>query len=162
MKKLEQYSRAINDDTKVIEIAPISVMTILSEETFIPNWKNNQKAIDDYSKAINLQPSCANFYTNRANAYNKMQMPQKAIDDYSKAIILEFKDADYYYRGKTYLALGQYKKAISDYNTIINRDLDSDNPFPYEGRGNAYQQLGQTKRAALDFEHAISYQAACT
>jgi tetratricopeptide (TPR) repeat protein len=56
-------------------------------------------------------------------------------------------------RGNAYIDLGQYQRAIEDYNEAIC--LNPDYAPTYNNRGNAYIGLGQYQRAIEDYNKAI-------
>ncbi|MCH7521715.1 MAG: tetratricopeptide repeat protein, partial [Candidatus Marinimicrobia bacterium] len=60
-----------------------------------------------------------------------------------------------------YAYLGQYPRAIEDYDQAIR--LDADYADAYNNRGNAYDKLGQRERAIQDWRKAceLGYQPAC-
>ena len=56
-------------------------------------------------------------------------------------------------RGIAYADLGQYQRAIEDYNEAIR--LKPDYAMAYSNRGIAYSKLGQYQRAIEDYNKAI-------
>ncbi|MDP7085880.1 MAG: tetratricopeptide repeat protein [Dehalococcoidia bacterium] len=71
------------------------------------------------------------------------------------AIRLDPDDAlAYNNRGNAYYYLGEYQRAIQDYDKAIQ--LDPDYRMAYFNRGNAYDDLGQYQRAIQDYDKACS------
>jgi tetratricopeptide (TPR) repeat protein len=56
-------------------------------------------------------------------------------------------------RGKVYLAMHDYDRAIADFNEAIQ--LDPKNAFTFYDRGNAYRAKGDHDRAIQDYDQAI-------
>ena len=56
-------------------------------------------------------------------------------------------------RGLSYSDLGQYRRAIEDYDKAI--ELDPNDATAYYNRGLTYRRLGQYRRAIEDFDKAI-------
>jgi len=56
-------------------------------------------------------------------------------------------------RGRSYMGLGQYDRAIADFNKAT--ELDPTYIFAYNNRGNTYIVLGQFERAMPDLDRAI-------
>lgn len=59
----------------------------------------------------------------------------------------------YYHRGNSYVKLGQYERAIADYNQAI--EIDSEDAEAYNNRGNSYNGLNQYEHAIEDLNKAI-------
>nr|WP_071591342.1 tetratricopeptide repeat protein [Xenococcus sp. PCC 7305] len=56
----------------------------------------------------------------------------------------------YSHRGNSYNNLGEYQKAIADYNEAIR--LDSQHANAYYGRGNSYGKIGDKQTAIQNFQ----------
>lgn len=77
------------------------------------------------------------------------------IELLSQVIVQAPRYADaYHYRADAYLALGDTRRAILDYNRVIS--LRPKDPLRYYARGLAYQQLGEPASALADFSKAVS------
>jgi len=63
--KLEDYTGAIQDYTKVIELNQNMPVLILTEEMAKDGIKDHKGAIEDYNKAIELNPKNAAAFNNR-------------------------------------------------------------------------------------------------
>ncbi len=59
----------------------------------------------------------------------------------------------YLFRGDAYAGLGQYARAIQDYDEAIR--LDPNEEMNFDARGKAYDHLGQYTRAIQDYDEAI-------
>jgi tetratricopeptide (TPR) repeat protein len=62
-------------------------------------------------------------------------------------------DDDYKRRGYAYFALGEYEKAIKDYDTAIK--LDPNIREYYKERGYVYYAMGEYEKAVIDYNTAI-------
>jgi len=84
----------------------------------------------------------------------KFTDPGKVIELLNKAINIDpgyF--GDYCNRGIAHADLGQYDRAIQDYDQAIR--LDPNHGISYGNRGSTYTDLGQYDRAIQDFDQAI-------
>jgi serine/threonine-protein phosphatase 5 len=77
------------------------------------------KAIELYTKAIECNPNEASYYGNRSFAYIKSEFYGYALQDANKSIELDPKYIKgYYRRASSNLALGKFKVALRDYETV--------------------------------------------
>ncbi len=72
-------------------------------------------------------------------------IPEEAKDDKSKA---------FHNRGNIYMSLGEYQKAINDYDQTIALDPKNDNAL--SSRGAAYFGLGEYQKSINDYDQAIT------
>jgi tetratricopeptide (TPR) repeat protein len=80
--------------------------------------------------------------------------PKLALDYLSRALQLDTNYGDAYYnRGVAHGDLGQYHKAIEDYNQAIR--LDPNQADAFINRGNEYNNLGQYQQAIRDYNKSI-------
>ncbi len=56
-------------------------------------------------------------------------------------------------RGNAYGNLGEYRRAIEDYDQALR--IDPGNTLAYNNRGNAYDNLGEYRRAIEDLDQAL-------
>ena len=81
---------------------------------------------------------------------------QEAIDQYSESIRIAPDDFDAYFnRGSVYARLGQYQRALEDFNKAISLKPTKDVNLFYNNRGVAYLKLGQYQMAIDDFSKSI-------
>ena len=67
--------------------------------------------------------------------------------------------AAYINRGRSYYELGQYQRAIEDFDKAIELDpldWEENNALVYGSRGDAYSALGNITQAEADFAKACS------
>jgi tetratricopeptide (TPR) repeat protein len=119
----------------------ISIFLVL---TFLCSPAMSETAMDWVHKATALwKPNGETTFTN----------PKKAIDYLNKAIKMQpdFADA-YWIRGLAYADLGQYQRAIEDYNKSMRL---KPNDLIYNHRGLAYRNLGQYQLCIEEYNEAI-------
>ncbi|CAH8434632.1 unnamed protein product [Heterobilharzia americana] len=89
------------------------------------------KAIEAYTKAIDICESAV-YLANRSLAYLRTECFGYALDDASRAINVDSSYVKgYYRRASAHMALGQYKEALADYETVI-RVAPSDKWLAFE------------------------------
>jgi len=151
---LGQYSKAISEFTKAIELDPKHAVLYNNIGGVYSDLGQFDKAIRERTKAIELDPKFARAYYNRGNGYYKLDQVTQAISDYSKSIELNPKLTDAYNnRGVAYVKLGKLTQAISDYTKAI--ELDPKHTESYKNRGLAYLKLKQLTKAISDYNKAI-------
>tara|TARA_Y100001968_G_C19271517_1_gene674497 strand:- start:224 stop:826 length:603 start_codon:yes stop_codon:yes gene_type:complete len=92
----EDYSGAISDYTKAIEINPRYAKAYLNRGSAKSGLTDYSGAISDYSKAIEINPRYPNAYLNRGIAKDKLKDYYGAISDYTKAIEINPKYSEAY------------------------------------------------------------------
>ena len=87
-------------------------------------YKSEQrdKAIEYFTEAIQLKPDSVDAYVNRAAMYNNKQDFYKAIADFTEAIRLRPDHHMYRDRGDRYIQIGEYAKAVADYEVALKSD----------------------------------------
>ncbi|XP_072031594.1 serine/threonine-protein phosphatase 5-like [Amphiura filiformis] len=86
------------------------------------------QATDFYTQAIDINPYVAAYYGNRSFAHLKTECFGSALQDASQAISLDRSYIKGYYRRATAnMALGKFKIALKDYDTVVKyRPNDKD------------------------------------
>ena len=99
-------------------------------------------------------------YANAQGAVCAKGNGQPSIDACTWAIQSGLWGADvtfaYYNRGNTYDDMGNYARALADFDQVIA--LDPSYTHALGSRGNAYYHLGQFSRAIQDYDRAIALQ----
>lgn len=81
--------------------------------------KDYENAIKFYSEALELNPSNAIYYSNRSLAYLRTECYGYALADATKALEVDKNYIKGYYRRATSnMALGKFKAALKDYETV--------------------------------------------
>ena len=114
--QLKQYSEAIADLDKAIELDPNLAPAYMNLGTVKDKIKKYSEAVVDYNKAIERDPNYALAYMNRGIAKAELKEYSEAIADLDKAIELDSKFAlAHYARGITYRELGKEEKAKKNF-----------------------------------------------
>ncbi len=109
------YSGAISDYNKAIEINPRYAKAYNNRGNAKSKLGDNSGAISDYSKAIEINPRDAYAYINRGYAKDELKDYYGAISDYNKAIEINPRYADAYNnRAQTKYMLGDMKGSCRD------------------------------------------------
>lgn len=83
--------------------------------------KDYENAIKYYTEAVELNPSNAIYYSNRSLAYLRTECYGYALADATKALEIDKNYIKGYYRRATSnMALGKFKAALKDYETVRN------------------------------------------
>jgi tetratricopeptide (TPR) repeat protein len=122
--------------------------------------KQYNKAYEDFDDALRLNPKNAEAYFYLALVFDKVFTPKTTESINLKISLLNtaiklnpnYKDA-YFYRGVEKFYLKEYENAISDYNRILEKDVDNFQCYTY--RGMAKSKLNDNDGAMLDFDKAI-------
>jgi tetratricopeptide (TPR) repeat protein len=159
----KEYRSAINDFSKVIQLAPNYAAPYFSRGLAYYKLGEFERAINDYNEVIRIDCNndrahdhreLASDYYNRGLAYYHQGVFEKAIDDFSEVILLDSNNAHAYYnRGGAYYRQSQFGKAISDYNEAIR--LGRDNAETYYNLGLAYSKQRKFDKAISSYSAAI-------
>lgn len=111
-------------------------------------------ALNDYSLAILANPSADSYY-NRGVFYMDINYYEKANVDLTMSLKLnENNSYAYFYRGTSFLLLGKYIDAVSDFNTVLKFDsLDFDAML---GLAMCYYKLNDINKTKFYFEKVKS------
>ncbi len=151
---LGDYTGAIADYTKVIQLEPNDVVAYYNRGVVKDKLGQHFAAIADYDTAIRLKPDYAGAYNNRGIVKDILGQYTAAIADYDTAIRLKPDYVDAYNNwGVTKYKLGQYTAAIADYDTVIR--LKPDYIKAYYNRGLARARLGRMLKARQDYHTAL-------
>ena len=119
-----QYSEAIQDFTKVIELNPDDAEAYYFRgSTYYSQGEHNHaiKAIKDFTKAIELNPDDAETYHFRGFIHYSNGEYDHAIKDFTKAIELNPDYAEaYLVRRAAYDSQGEYDHAIKDFHATAH------------------------------------------
>ena len=154
---LKDYSGAIEDYSKAIEINPKGVTSYIfyfKRGTIKGRLEDYSGAIEDYSKAIEINPKDGDSYNLRGVLKYELKDYSGAISDISKAIDLGTNNAvSYYSRGGAKSNTGDYSGAIEEYSKAI--ELDPNYALAYYNRGISKKNLKDYYGAIEDYNKAI-------
>ena len=118
--------------------------------------EQKKKELKKQFKEVSLALSAVDFNEKAIALWenNRYSDAQKALEYLSQAIRLDptYSDA-YNSRGALYFSLGEYRRAIVDYDRAIH--LTPDFSSPYGNRGVSYRYLGEYQKAIADYTQAI-------
>ena len=137
---LEDYAQAIRLDEK-------SIPAFLERGKLYAQMKRYDEAIEDFSKLIELTEDAPFGSLYRAECYMEMgdEYLEKAIEDYTQTIQqIGYTDA-YIGRYCAFMRIGDYHKALSDANTLVNRSPD--NPDAHIRKAHSLGVLGRIEEA---------------
>lgn len=90
--------------------------------------KDYDNAIKYYTEALELNPSNAIYYSNRSLAYLRTECYGYALADATKALEIDKNYIKGYYRRATSnMALGKFKAALKDYETVRDSSVNIEN-----------------------------------
>ncbi|NJM21077.1 MAG: tetratricopeptide repeat protein [Richelia sp. SM1_7_0] len=139
----ENYQRAIEVFTQVIEISPSDAVGYKKRGNAHCDLGDYLKAIEDFTASIQINPDDVDVYIQRGNAFYLLGDKPEAIKDYTQAIKINSNNADaYIHRGKVRDELGDIPGAIADFR--IAADL-------YQKAGKV-QEHKDTRERILDLE----------
>jgi tetratricopeptide (TPR) repeat protein len=149
------FAGAIAHFTASIKIAE-SPDAYLQRGNAHKNLSHFDQALADWSRAIDLDPSLADAFTARGTYYQTHNDTAKALADFERSLQLNPTVDGYFQRGQVYSGLGQYDKAIEDYDRAIAERRDA--PWVYLARASAKRALGDEKGYRRDQERAAELQ----
>jgi tetratricopeptide (TPR) repeat protein len=153
---LDNYSKAIEDYNKAIEINPDIAATFNNRGTVYTKLGDYLKALSDYYRAIEINPKYYKAYYNRGKSYENLGDYPKAVEDYNKTIELNpgFEEA-YYNLGVIYdIQFHNYVEAVKYYSKSI--ELNPQYTKAYNNRGAVYATIGNFHKSIKDFDIAIA------
>ncbi|PWA22362.1 hypothetical protein CCH79_00018234 [Gambusia affinis] len=114
--------------------------------------KDYENAIKYYSEALELNPSNAIYYSNRSLAYLRTECYGYALADATKALEVDKNYIKGYYRRATSnMALGKFKAALKDYETVVKvRPNDKDAKMKYQECNKIVKQKAFERAIASD------------
>ncbi|XP_055766468.1 serine/threonine-protein phosphatase 5-like [Salvelinus fontinalis] len=96
--------------------------------------RDYENAIKYYTEALELNPSSAVYFSNRSLAYLRTECYGYALADATKCLEIDQNYIKGYYRRATSnMALGKFKAALKDYETVVRvRPNDKDAKMKYQ------------------------------
>lgn len=151
----KNYSGAIDDYSKAIELDPKYEKAYFTRGRAKYNNYDQIGAIEDYTKALEINPLSLDIYTVRGNARSGIKDYSGAIEDYTKVIEIDPSNSNaYLVRGNLKRNNKDYIGAIEDYSKVI--EIDPMNETAYYNRGYYLLfKLNDYSRAIADFTLAI-------
>lgn len=151
---LADYEGSIKDITKLINLVPTETKAYYLRALAYTALEKYTFALNDYSLAI-LASSNAESYYKRGAFLLDINYYEKANLDLSISLKLdENNNFAYFFRGTSFMFLGNYPNAVKDFNDALKFDaLDFDALL---GLALTYYKANDTKNAKLYFEKAAN------
>ena len=126
LHELNHLWQAVNDFTRVIEIAPDYVKAHISRGEIYAKLGTHRHAADDFTKAIELDGTSVSVYERRGRSYEQLGQYDLAVNDFTITIERSPKAySNHYSRANAHRLLGQLDKAAVDYRKVIELASDS-------------------------------------
>jgi tetratricopeptide (TPR) repeat protein len=150
----QQFSLALADLNKAIEIRPEYVSARYNRGTVLMKLEKYHEAIQDFTFVS--QHECRDIvsvYMNRGDAYMHLKNYMSAIDDFSSAIQKNPNiEKAYYNRGLALYTINKFNEAINDFSISVK--INPRFIQAYYLRGLAFYKLQDFKQAYEDISYA--------
>ena len=150
------YQRAIADQSEAIRLDPAYPNGFYNRGLTYSHMGDHERAIADFTKGIELTANSSQLWGQRcwSRAVLGKQL-QEAVEDCDKAAALSPKiSLIFAYRGFAYLKLGQFDKALADYDTAFALTKSSDHADWLYVRGMAKLKKGDIAGGNADIASA--------
>jgi tetratricopeptide (TPR) repeat protein len=154
------YGRALGDINRSLALVnndPYRASTYNGRAGIWKKMGEYDKSIADYSVAIRLIPKNPKYYANRGDAYRLTGNLERALQDQDRAIELYAGGPGValglVLRGETLRYMGEYDRALSDFNQAIRAEPGY--APAYTGRGLTFERSGDIERAKAEFRTAL-------
>lgn len=144
---LKDFDSAVKYDPKMNNWA------LRDRGNLLQKYHRYEDAIKDFDKMLEKHPD-SSMQADRATCYMRLKKYPQAIEGFTRSLNLHVSKRTHTIakRGDCYLALGQYQKALADYDQILKEDPDGnrsqDNYAKVrEGRAQCYEKLGKPELA---------------
>mmetsp|Transcript_37289 Transcript_37289/g.47917 ORF Transcript_37289/g.47917 Transcript_37289/m.47917 type:complete len:331 (+) Transcript_37289:198-1190(+) len=139
--------------------ANLREVALLQQKAFeYTNKFNFEKADIIWTQLIQKNESIAAAWSNRGNCRTSIGRFSDAIEDFSRAMELAPMEPDPYLgRGVAFEGLGEYEKALKDYETANSKSVamfGREDPVTYNNRANAQAGLGRWKEVRENYQKA--------
>ncbi len=158
---LGKQQQAIKDFSKAIEIDDKSARAYSGRGYVYAELGNYRQAIDDYDRSIALNigearpPERVSWQEVMADPEfqaQPLEVKQRVAKNYFSRDLSTLAGA-YILRGTAFRELGNYQKAITDYNTAI--EMNPNDALYYYNRGDTHLKFDNYQLAIKDFDKAI-------
>ena len=146
---------AIKDFDHAIKLDPTSGKAFELKGVAKIKAGNSDQGIKDLDRAIELSPPNHALLMQKGNILLSLGRPREAVDVFTTALEVFPQPffGIYSSRAAAYEAMGDYPKAVLDYDHAIS--LEPDFPPLYFSRGLTNFYLGRYERAIMDFRKAL-------
>jgi tetratricopeptide (TPR) repeat protein len=150
------WDRALADHSEAIRLDPAYANGFYNRGLTYSRKGDHEHAIADFTKGIELTANSSQLWGQRcwSRAVIGKQL-KEAVDDCDKAAALSPKIPQIFaYRGFAYLKLGQFDKALADYDTAFTLTKSADHADWLYVRGMAKLKKGDTAGGSADIASA--------
>lgn len=142
------YDAALGQFSAALAIWPGNAQAYLERGNAQNALGDTAEALADWTRAIDADPRLAAAYTARGTYYRVHGETEKALTDLNRSLEIKPSVDAYYQRGQAYHTLGQYPRAIQDFDRSIAELRDA--PYVYRARSAARRAMGDLEGAAAD------------
>jgi len=156
-----EFDRAIADHSEAIRLAPKDADAFYNRGYTYSNKSDHERAVADYTKGIELDANKSRLWGQRcwSRAVVGKQL-REALDDCNRASSLSPTIPQIFaYRGFVYLKLGQFEKALADYDAAFSLTKIPDHADWLYGRGVTKLRKGDTAGGNADINRAKTIKA---
>jgi Flp pilus assembly protein TadD len=154
-----EYALAVREFSRYLEKNSKNTDVLMWRAMAKGELKDYYGAINDYDKVIELNSNYPMQYNKIGMAYNNKAYTYVKKKEYNEALpfverALELDKTDWHFwdtRGEIYLNLGQYEKALSDFNKAIKIEGNSNSFYL---RGMTYMKLGNKEKGCEDLSRS--------
>jgi len=155
------YAAAIADINRSIGLInndPYRASAYNNRALILKKMGEYEKSATDFGVAIKLAPKNAKYYANRGDAWRRTGNLERALQDQDRAIELYAGGPGIALgltlRGETLRYMGEYDRALSDFNQAVR--IEHDFAPAFTGRGLTFERTGDLERAKTEFRTALS------
>lgn len=152
--KQKQYETAIKFYNRAIEADGKKVQAYFNLGIVYENQKNHSAAFENYTRALKIDPTYAQAYYCRGAMQTDLGQLRPALIDLTAALLLKANATTYFQRGRCLAKLGNWKKAVADYDKAIELKPRYDDC--HFNRANLFARQGMYKEALKGYNKAIS------
>ena len=146
--------KAAEQLTKVLEISPDNVDTLLLRASIYYQQDKPELALADVEQAIRLQPQRLQSHLMRAEIYAATDRMQQAIGQLEQLLRLAPGQKELMVQLSSFYQIDERpRKSIEMLTQALSQDPDDARALRL--RGDAYLSIGQHAQAVADFEHAL-------
>jgi tetratricopeptide (TPR) repeat protein len=161
------YNSAIEIFSKALQLLPAwdrnTQAVVLARATAYYKKGDLKRAFEEADKVLRTPyldgDTLASGLNLRGVLHSVAGRHNEALKDYTSAIKathddLALRSASFANRGKVFIELGAFDKALGDFSKAI--ELDPSSAFPYAGRGLAYLRMSNIEKARTEAQTALS------
>jgi tetratricopeptide (TPR) repeat protein len=169
LTQLKRFNEAQADAVKIEHLAQLSALNqaifrdrsspqpYINRGNFFLQENQLSEAMANFNRALELNSKSVEALTQRAQTWLRQGEAQKAIDDANAALAIERREETFGVRGDAYRKLGQYDKAVADYEAAQRIDQDVADTWTLYAK--SLTQAGREQEASEARRHADDLKA---